>query len=273
MKLESWQPSATVPGVVPDARLLAEAEQRIRTALAAAPNVARLHDDLGTILSRQERHLEAIPVFERALSLDPHLPHTRKQLADALAACGRGQDADRFYEQYVAQDPHRQAIVDGAEHLAAGRKPEAIAAFEGVLRRNPDQIDALRMLALAMVGDPASVDDAEALFCRVTALAPEFTAAWINLGALYVDQKKWVKGVESFRTATRLEPANPTAWLGLANALAHATYPEESVVAYRRAVELNPSDAYAQMGMAHVLKRVVAAAGSSRTQHGVEATK
>jgi tetratricopeptide (TPR) repeat protein len=239
-----------------DARLLAEAEQRIRTALAAAPGVARLHDDLGTILSRQGRYLEAIPVFERALGLDPQLPHARKRLADALAACGRGEDADRLYAQYLAQDPDRQAIADGAEHQAAGRKSEAVAAFKAVLRRNPDHIDALRMLALALVGDAATADDAEALLCRVTALAPDYTAAWINLGALYVDQKKWVKGVESFRAATLSSPNNALAWLGLANALAQATYPEESVVAYRRAVDLNPSDAYAQMGMAHVLKAV-----------------
>ncbi len=184
------------------------------------------------------------------------MPHTRKRLANALAACGRGQDADWHYAQYLAQDPDRQAIADGAEHLAAGRKPEAVAAFEGVLRRNPDHIDALRMLALALAGDAATVDDAEALLCRVTTLAPDYTAAWINLGALYVDQKKSVKAVDSFRTATRLAPANPAAWLGLANALAQATYPEESVAAYRRALELNPGNAHAQLSLAHELKAI-----------------
>ena len=239
-----------------EARALAEAEQRIRAALAATPELARAHDDLGTILSRLGRHGEAISAFERALKLDPNLPHTRKRLADALAACGRGEDADRLYAEYFAQDPDRKAIAEGAEHLRAGRKAEAVAAFEGVLRRSPDHIDALRMLALAFAGDPKTVDDAEALLCRVTSLAPEYTAAWINLGALYIDQKKWIKGVESFRTATRLGPANAAAWFGLANALAQATYPEESVTAYRRAVELNPGDAFAQIGMAHVLKAV-----------------
>ncbi|MBS0388337.1 MAG: sulfotransferase [Proteobacteria bacterium] len=237
-------------------RLLAEAERRVRAALATAPGAATLHDDLGSILSRQGRHVEAIPAFERALQLDPQLPHTRKRLADALAASGRAQDADQLYAQYLAQDPDRQAIVAGAEHLHAGRRKEAIAAFEGVVRRNPDHIDALRMLAITLAGEPSTADDAEALLKKVTALAPDYTAAWINLGALYVDQRKWVKGVESFRTATRLEPANPTAWLGLANALAQATYPEESVAAYRRAVELNPGNANAQISLAHELKSI-----------------
>ncbi|MGH8252684.1 MAG: tetratricopeptide repeat protein, partial [Steroidobacteraceae bacterium] len=235
---------------------LAEAERRVRAALVSTPDSARLHDDLGTILARQGRHAEATSSFERALRLEPGLPHIRRHLADALAASGRGEGADRMYAAYFAQDPDRQAIADGAEHLKAERKPEAIAAFESVLRRKPDNIDALRMLALALVGDAATADDAEALLNRVTTLAPDYTAAWINLGALYVDQKKWVKGVESFRTATRLAPANPTAWLGLANALAQATYPEESVAAYRRAVELNPGNANAQISLAHELKAI-----------------
>lgn len=235
---------------------LTDAERRVRAALEARPGVASLHDDLGTILMRQGRHAEAIPCFERALQLDANLPHTRKRLADALAASGRGQDADQIYAQYFAQDPDRQAIVEGAEHLHAGRRKEAVAAFEAVIRRRPDHIDALRMLAITLAGEPSTVEDAEALFNKVTALAPDYTAAWINLGALYVDQHKWVKGVESFRAATRLEPANAAAWFGLANALAQATYQEESVLAYRRAVELNPGDSFALTGMAHVLKAV-----------------
>ena len=235
---------------------LIDAERRVRDALAATPNAAALHDDLGTILARLGRHAEAIPAFERALQLDARLPHTRKRLADALAASGRGQEADQIYSQYFAQDPDRQAIADGAEHLKEGRKNEAKSAFEKVLRRNPDHIDALRMLGLTLAGDPETLDDAVALLSKVTMLAPEFAAAWINLGALYIDQRKWIKGVESYRTATRLDPDNATAWFGLANALAQATYPEESAAAYRRAVELDPGDANAQLGMAHVLKAV-----------------
>ena len=176
---------------------LEDAERRVRAALSVKPDAARLHEDLGTILFKQGRHAEAIPAFERALSLDSGLSHARKRLADALAACGRGEDADQHYTQYLDQDPDRRAIADGAEHLAAGRKSEAVAAFKAVLRRNPDHIDALRMLALALAGDAATADDAEALLSRVTALAPDYTTAWINLGALYVDQKKWVKGVET----------------------------------------------------------------------------
>ena len=235
---------------------LAEAERRVRTALAAAPDAAHLHDDLGTLLARQGRLPEAISVFERALQLDPALPHTRKRLADALAASGRGAEADKLYAEYFAQDPGRQAIAEGAEHLKADRRKEAIAAFESVLRRSPDHIDAMRMLALALGSEPGSVGDAEALLLRVTERAPDFAEAWVNLAALYLRERNWVKSADAFRTATRLEPENDKAWSGLGDALAQAGYPEQSVEAYRMTVELDPSNGYAQLGLAHVLKAV-----------------
>ncbi|HEV7432198.1 MAG TPA: tetratricopeptide repeat protein, partial [Steroidobacteraceae bacterium] len=233
-----------------------QVEQGIRAALAAAPNSAQLHDELGNVLTRQGRHAEAIVLFERALVLDPSLPHTRKRLADALVAAGRESEADRFYAEYIAQDPDRRVIAEGVEHLQAGRKEEAIAAFEGVLRRVPDHIDAMRMLALALGREPRGVGDAEALLLRVTERAPEFAEAWINLAALYLREKKWVKSAEAFLTATKLEPTNGKAWAGLGDALAQGGHPEQGVEAYQTTVNLDPSNAYAQMGLAHVLKAV-----------------
>ena len=228
----------------------------MRAALAAAPRSAQLHDDLGTLLARQGRHTEAILLFERALRLDAALPHTRRRLADALAACGRGTDADRLYAEYIAQDPDRQAVADGARHLDGGRRKEAIAAFEAVLRRSPENIDAMGMLGLALGSEPDGVGDAEALLRRVTELAPDFAEGWVSLAALYLREKQWVKSADAFRTAARLKPDNDMAWAGLGDALAQGGYPEQSVEAYRKTVELNPSNAFAQIGLAHALKAV-----------------
>ena len=197
---------------------------------------------------------EALLLFERALQLDPTLPHTRRRLGDALAACGRGAEADQQYARYLEQHPDRKAIATGAEHLRAGRRTEAIAVFEGVLRRDPDQIDAMRMLALAMMDDPARADDIEALLRRVTELAPDYVAAWNDLGDLYLKSRQWLKGADAFRTAARLEPRNAPSWAGLADALSQAGCPEPAAEAYQRTIELNPTNAHAHMSLAHVLK-------------------
>lgn len=207
-------------------------------------------------LAKQRRHSEAISLFERALSLNPSLPHVRKRLADAYAASGRGAEADRLYEQHIRENPDKKIIVEGAEHLYAGRRKQAIAAFESVLRRIPDDIDAMRMLALALGSETRQMEDAEALLRRVTEKAPDYVAAWINLGSVCVKQKKWAKGAEAFRSAAQLDPKNKAAWAGLGDALAQGGFQEESLDAYRKTVELDPANGYARMSLAHVLKAV-----------------
>ncbi len=234
----------------------AQSEQQLRAQLAAAPNAAQLHDRLGMLLAQQGRHAEAIDSYRRALSLSPTLPHTRKRLADLLAQGDRASEAVGLYSQYIEQDPDRKAIAEGAEHLRAERRDEAISAFRSVLRRTPDHIDAMRLLALALGTESRDVGDAEALLLRVTERAPDYGEAWLNLAALYLRERKWVKSADAFRTTTMLEPENDQAWAGLADALAQAGYPEKSVEAYRKTVELNPANGYAHMGMAHALKAV-----------------
>jgi tetratricopeptide (TPR) repeat protein len=238
----------------PTAGDLRAAEQRLRAALAQAPRSAHLHDELGIVLARQQRYVEALPLFERALQLDPKLPHTRRRLGDALIACGRGKEADRHYAHYIEQQPDRMAIVAGVEHLREGRRSDAIAVFEDVLRRDPDQIDAMRMLARAMMDDPARADDIEALLRRVTELAPDFVAAWNELGEIYVKRRKWLKGADAFRAAARLEPGNAPAWAGLGDALAQAGCPGPASEAYEKTLALNPTNANAHVAHAHVLK-------------------
>ena len=198
---------------------LEKMEKRIRAALAGAPHSAHLLDELGANLARQQRHVEAIALFERALSLDPELPHTRKRLANAYAASGRGLEADRLYAEYVAQDPDRKIIAEGAEHLNSGRTKQAVAAFKGVLRRIPDHIDAMRMLALALGSESRDIEDAEVLLRRVTERAPDYVAAWIDLGSNYIKQKKWVEAPKRFakrrgwhRITSGPGPGWPTPW-------------------------------------------------------------
>jgi tetratricopeptide (TPR) repeat protein len=232
----------------------AAAERRLRAALATAPQSPQLHDELGVVLARQARYPEAVLLFERALTLDPHLPHTRRRLGDALSACGRGAEADRHYQRYLEEDPNRKTVAAGAEHLRAGRRTEAVQVFEGVLRHDPNQIDAMRMLALALMDNPARADDIEALLVQVTKLAPDYLAAWNDLGGLYLKCRKWLKGADAFRTATGLQPGNAPAWAGLADALAQAGCPGPAAEAYQKTIELNPANANAHMSLAHVLK-------------------
>ena len=220
---------------------LEEAESQLRFALSLDPDFPQLHEDLGSALAMQSRFQEAIPEFERAIQLQPALPLAHKKLGKALIAVGRGAEADEALKTYIDSDPDRVAIVEGVELQKAGDIEEAANKFLGVLKRNPDSVNAMRHLAVLYWQESERLDDAEALLRRATKLAPQYLGAWITLGSLLMERHKVVDAIDALEEATEVEPMNAEAWAGLGNAYARAMYPEKAVRAFKRSIKLNPN--------------------------------
>lgn len=233
---------------------LEEAEKTVALALKIKPDQAELHEDRGSLLAMSDRFQEAIEAFDHALMLNPNLALSHKKRGQALAQLGRGDAADAAFEDFFASDPALKLVAEGAEKLRAGESVAATECFTEALLANPDNVDAMRYLALCWHQQGGRNDDAEALLRRAVDLAPDFAAAWQNLGAVLVAQSKAVEAVEAYRAATRIEPGNALAWGGLGNALALAGNITESAAAYSRSVELDPGLPGTQLGLAHVLK-------------------
>jgi Flp pilus assembly protein TadD len=68
---------------------LEEAAARLRGSLDYRPDDALLHSDFGALLARLGRFREAVPEFETALRLDPHLETARRNLQAARARLER----------------------------------------------------------------------------------------------------------------------------------------------------------------------------------------
>ena len=237
-------------------RRLEEAEKQLRFAISMDDGFPQLHEDLGSVLSLQGKHDEAISEFERAIRLEPGLPLVHKKLGHALAAAGRGDEASEALAIYRDSDEDRADIADGVEHMKAERLAEAEAIFTKVLRRSPESVNAMRYLAVTLWQGKEKLEDAEALLRRAVELAPQYTGAWLILGALLGEQNKYVETIQAYKTATKLEPNNAEAWSGLANAYSMAMYPEDAVAAYEKAVAINPNSPDMQAGFGHALKTV-----------------
>ena len=233
-----------------------EAEEQLRMAISLKPDFPQLYEDLGSVLALQSRFDDAIPLFEEAIKLEPRLPLAHKKLGQALAAVGRGEDADEHFEEFFEKDPDAGAVAIGMDHMKAGRKDEAIAAFKEVLRKNPDNVNAMRNLAVAYWREEKNYSDAEAWLRRATSIAPDYTVAWLNLGMVLVDMNKYMEAIDCYKSAIKCNPNDPAVWGGLANAYARAMYPDKSVQAFEKALELNAESPGVQMGYAHVLKTV-----------------
>ena len=171
------------PGSVDHLRLLgralgkqgryADAEQAIRRAISLQPGLPHLHEDLGSVFALQQRVRGIRCAASRrrsGSSRNCRPPH--KKLGKALAALGRGREADAAFEEYFRLDADKGQVALALDHLYADRKDEAIATLRDAVRKNPDNVDALRYLAEAYYGDEEHVADVEALLRRATSLTP-----------------------------------------------------------------------------------------------------
>ncbi|MBJ88407.1 MAG: sulfotransferase [Woeseia sp.] len=216
-----------------------KAEEQLRFALSLDPDFPQLYEDLGSALAMQSKFEEAISEFEKAIRLQPSLPLAHKKLGQALAAIGKGSEADDAFQEYVANDPERSAIVKGVEFRQGGKNDEAIKAFRKVLKENPQNVNAMRHLAVSYWHGEKRLEDAEALLRRATQITPQFSGAWQTLGALLMEMNKYLDAITAYTKATELEEKNADAWAGLGNAHARAMNPEEAARAFERSIAID----------------------------------
>ena len=230
-----------------------EAEATLRATIEAAPTFAKPMEDLGYLLLRENRAGDALPILERATRLDPSLERAWFSLGKALALLGRGKDADAAFEKCFELSPERRLMAHAAEHQKEGRIDEAERIYRRVLRKNPDNVDALRLLALlAMRVDRQ--DDAESLLQRAIEIAPDFLLALLDLGRLLKEQDRYEEALGCFDRVIALEPTQPQAHFLRAATLARASFTRESIDAYRRCLAVRPGHVGALLGLGHVLK-------------------
>ena len=232
-----------------------EAEKTLRDVIDSAPSFAKPHEDLGLLLLQDKRPAEALPVLERATRLDPALERAWFNLGKALALLGRGKEADAAFEKCFERSPERRLMALAAEHHKEGRTEEAERMYRRVLRDNPRNVDALRLLAqIALTANHS--DDAEVLLMRAIEIAPDFLLALLDLGQLRKEEDRYGEALDCFDRALALEPANAQAHFMRAGTLARASFTQDAVEAYRRCLELHPVHIGAQLGLGHVLKAV-----------------
>ncbi|MEM7276645.1 MAG: sulfotransferase [Pseudomonadota bacterium] len=254
------------PGCTDHMRLLAQtlmtqgrgvdAETQLRTALSITPDFPHLHEDLGSALAMQSRFDEAIVAFERALELQPALPLAERKLGQALVAAGRGDEAAEAFKDYAEKDPERAAVFAAIEQMDAGQYDEAITALRALLRKSPQNVNAMRQLAICYWQGKKRLEDAEALLRQATQIADDFFGGWLTLAALMMESNKYVEAIAAYKKATRLQPDNAEAWSGLGSANGRAMYPEKAVAAFEKSIAIRDDEPEVLSSYAWELKTV-----------------
>lgn len=137
--------------------------------------------------------------------------------------------------------PSVQAALEAA--MAAHRRGDLVSAnagYQDVLRRQPDNPDALHLHGAILANtDPES---GAALIQRSLALRPGSKEAHINLGNIAARRLRMEDAEHHFRDALALDPDAAAAAAGLGGALLHLGAYPEAEQRLRHAAHLRPSD-------------------------------
>ena len=126
----------------------AEAETELRDVLSRWPNVAKANRELAHALIAQGHNEEAIARYKRVVELRPEQADAYRDLSMAYKTLGRVSEAYETLEASSRLDPDRKELLLAFEHQRAGEFGKAETVCREVLRKEPGNFDAMRLLGM-----------------------------------------------------------------------------------------------------------------------------
>jgi tetratricopeptide (TPR) repeat protein len=188
----------------------ADAEARLRAALAAGPADAALLTLLGYVLRQQRDYVAALAACDAAVAAGPRLAGAHAERAESLIALIRDRDAVAAAGEAVRLAPHEPAghLVQ-ARALAAGRHfTEARAAARHGLALAPRSVEGLLTLA-DVERDAGSRDAAEEAARAALAIEPASAYGRWLLAMLDAERLRVGRSMRALRDMARENPARP----------------------------------------------------------------
>jgi protein O-GlcNAc transferase len=194
----------------------------------------------------------ALTPLQKFLAEKPEIAWAHFQLAYAYTALKRTDEARAEYERATALDPKMSEAFLNLGILLTDKDPAAaVAPLHRAVDLLPAQSRPRFLLGLAQErsGDiPAAVESYEGAL----RLDPRDTEAVIHLGSLYVGLKRYTDAETKFRAALEAQPKSPQALLGLAQTLDAQKKPE-AAAAFREYLAVQPDSPGAQSRVIHLL--------------------
>ncbi|MSU71781.1 MAG: tetratricopeptide repeat protein [Opitutus sp.] len=158
----------------------------------------------------------------------------------------------------------KKLFTEGVAAYRAGQFDRAATAWEDLLARTPDHLNALQLLGLLHY-QRSRWREGETCFRRVLQLRPDLAQSWFNLAKVTAAQGRWAEAEKLDREGLARQPNDARAMDHLGICLRELGRLEEAEVAHRRATELDPKDPAPINNLGAVqlmLGQTMAAAGS-----------
>jgi tetratricopeptide (TPR) repeat protein len=233
----------------------AQAEKELRDVISRFPEIPKAHRELGNALIAQGKGDEAIACYRRVLELTPDNAAAHRDLAMAYKTLGKTDEAERALDQSFELDPERKDLVMAAEHQRAGEFAKAEEICRNILRRDPRNVNATRMLGL-LARDLGKNRLAARMLRNAVKLAPDFYGARLDLARALIEIDELDECEQLLKDSIRMQPDLPAMHSLLGNLYSKRGQFEEAVETYEQALRIQPNHGPSLAAMGHALKTI-----------------
>ena len=167
----------------------------------------------------------------------------------------REEESDQVIQTFFESDKTYGDLYKGIRHAKAGRLKLAEGSYKKVLKKEKNNIDALRLLGL-LAFKTKDYEIAERLFLKVLKLDPSFSLAWDNLAKLYRIQNKLLKSIPAFENLIKLDPSNFEALVSLGTIYIKLSKYHEGIKLYEESLKIKPENPRVYLSLGHALKTI-----------------
>ena len=219
------------------------------------PDSADVHHELGLALGAAGRGDEAIKALRKAVRLDPQHAGAWRSLGDQLSVAGDEAEAQLAFEKHLETTARHPELVEAGRLFGRGNLAKSERLVRDVLKRDPEDVGALRLLALigTKLGQFA---DAKHLLSRCLELAPDFHMARHSYATALMRSNELEAALEQVEFLLRAEPRNPNFLILKASILVRKGDHAEAMAMYESLLKNYPRQARAHMSYGHTLKTV-----------------
>ena len=211
--------------------------------IAANPELAEVHLELGHLYVQQEQWSQAMASFRKAITLKPDFAEAHRHLATVLTRSGNHNLAtNHLFEAYQLQP----SLITAQQHYELGKtlqqqkKPaRAIACYRTAIKSQPDFWSAYQTLG-SFLSQQGKDDRALEVYRQGVRNNPQNSHYYFALASALAARQKWVRASNNYQQATELEPSAKI-YYHWGRALIELQEYDQARSHFQQAAELSPS--------------------------------
>ncbi len=249
-------------------RLFEDAQGYLNEATRLNPKSPIARETYGDMLLVQGKAEEAIREYTFVKELNPNhqkieqkINHAKeiqkklsKEISDALEKAEKAEKPGKGREAR-ANISFEEEINEAIEHKESGRGELAEEIYRNILKKDPNHIEAARLLAgIAM--EHERYNDAEVFLSRVVNNAPNYPRARADLVKAQREQRKYEEALGNAERLIQLDRNVFESYMVKASVEGEAGMHHEAIKSFQKALTISPKKPGAYCSMAHHLKTI-----------------